>query len=410
MAQAIRGALITFITQVGETTKLDKVFDYSLNCPTITPVWTYDITFKPETNKGVSISPEEILLRPFVLDCPAGKFIGICDSLDINTNDSSGVLWNITARDFRSVIIDAMADPLINFPKDMLLKDAINKLLSSIGILIDQAAYNRVKENLLGFSYSRQAPSLDGIKIEQQRPQPNTGIGEAVDSLLKKYGFLLAPGDTADKVSLITPNYEGTPTYLFKLGKSANANIVSGKVSRNWEDVPTYCELYGRSGQSALKYGKNKSIKDPLTDFIEVSKERNGPGAYNELEAIFGGTLRTKQTVKPVVAGDYFVYKPMFISIKDAKNQIQLDYMAQRAVADRLKNTLVCTYTVFGHMNEGFKIVPNELAKVEDEKGFVNEVMWIESVTYSYSNRGPTTTVKLYRPGSFVLEGKIPKK
>lgn len=100
------------------------------------------------------------------------------------------------------------------------------------------------------------------------------------------------------------------------------------------------------------------------------------------------------------------VYKPLFYRDKDSRNDEQLDYSVRRAIAEKLRETLVYTCTVRGHIDpkSGAVWTVDTIAYVHDELEDVDEPLWIsERTLVNDGTSGPTTELVLVRPGSFVF-------
>lgn len=290
-------AKLTFTQTKPDAIVLDQVLSYNINCPTIQPVWSFDFEVKITDPR---INPTKLLLQPFVFEIQLdfGKklqFIGIIDNISIQSNERTAGVWNISGRDFRSLIIDGNLDPKLNLKAGMKLSDAVDKMLEPLGIKVNQSGYAKLKTLFNGFATNIKTPDISKMVISQTRPQPGSGIYEAINDLLKKHGLLLAPTNVASEVSLINiPNSKvGTnliePTYfIFSNGNKDSSdfanNIISSTTSRNYEDVPSYCELYGRSGDSKLSLGKQSSILS-LQYFQDVVQELNS--VISQLQTAF---------------------------------------------------------------------------------------------------------------------------
>ena len=102
---------------------------------------------------------------------------------------------------------------------------------------------------------------------------------------------------------------------------------------------------------------------------------------------------------------DQPIYKPLFFRDKTAKNQEQIEAAVARALAEKLRETLVYTGAVRGHVDptSGAVWTVDTLCHVRDEIEDVDEVMWISERTLTNDGSGPVTELTLVRPESFVL-------
>jgi len=75
-----------------------------------------------------------------------------------------------------------------------------------------------------------------------------------------------------------------------------------------------------------------------------------------------------------------------------------------RAIAERIKDTLLYQCTVNGHINEesGAIYSVDTLVEVFDEVRDVFETLWVEAVTHSYQSASATSTLTCRRVGSYI--------
>jgi prophage tail gpP-like protein len=102
---------------------------------------------------------------------------------------------------------------------------------------------------------------------------------------------------------------------------------------------------------------------------------------------------------------DFPVYKPLYFKDRDSRNQEQLDYSVRRMVAEKLRDTLVYTCTVRGHVDpvSGALWGTDTIAHVYDEVEDVGEPLWIHDRTLYNDGSGPRTDLTLFRPGSYLF-------
>jgi hypothetical protein len=128
----------------------------------------------------------------------------------------------------------------------------------------------------------------------------------------------------------------------------------------------------------AQEYGEE--LRDIITSGIEVGRAQDGD---------------------PNV-----LYRLLVARDQESRTEEQLFAFALRAIASRLKDTLLYTATVKGHVDPESGLVwsVNTMVNVKDSIAEVNEPLWIHSRKLRFGTDGPLTDLECWRPASYQID------
>lgn len=335
--------------------------------------------------------------------------------IDSRTGDGSRV--TIKGRDKLAEMIGSSISPSDKFTKGQDLAAAILSATLSYGINeVEPLGNNLMRSTQTGIPGFQKAPSKDyrTATVSETTSTPSGDVYSFIQSVVELKGFTIQPSISRFKLAICAPEYNQDPSYgFFRYSGDNNFQntILSGTVVEDWSKVPTVT-----SCKKKLGHGKGKH-------FVNAGSEQStfGPDAFSPIgknprirEVIYGKDFKESIAIEHIwrpknegVQDNITkMYRPLIIDSKEAKTQEELDNTLRRAIAERLKDTLVCEYTLPGHTdpNTGAIYAIDTTATVIDEPENVNEVLWIESRKLYKSDGGPTlTTVTLIRPEAFAF-------
>jgi prophage tail gpP-like protein len=390
----------------------DKVVSYRIQNAYTTPTDSFEFVVYSEDDPR-ALRRRWRPLQPVKISI-AGRqqLIGRIDG--IRGEGQSGRLLRVRGRDYLADLVDSSADPTFQIKKGQDLGDFLLDFLKPWGIVTVLSDFNLTRNAITGrVPYSKKRErQLTAAQLDDQHAGENQGAHEFIAKVITRHGATIQPAGTRDTICVDQPNYDQAPLYKLTRTLEGGGNLLSGVADRNYEGAPTVTLARGRSGGS--EPGKQSGSM-----FREYpSFDKTGPtrmGASLECQRIVTSddgivVVREKRfdpkSRKVEVFGfDFPVYKPLYYKDKDSRNQEQLDYSVRRMVAEKLRDTLVYTCTVRGHVDPESEALwgTDTIATVYDEIEDVDEPLWIHDRTLSNDGSGPRTELNLFRPGSYVF-------
>lgn len=333
-----------------------------------------------------------------------------------------GTCLTVAGRDYISDVFVSDLDKRLSIGGGTSLDKAVLKIFLPFGISkIDFTGNNTTRGLLTGLG-KNQFKSLNSSITDPRksilpdtRSEPNAKVFEFANKISAKQGFTIQPTTSIDTVSLCEPEYESDPIYfgLYRYLDQQNPknNIVSGSVSRDFSECPTVITNYGTipssDGYDYEQANFERAVFSPVIDGV-ASPPALFPEIQNNIEftRIFAETTVIGSRFIPgkSKADPNAIYRPSFFNDKKSTTATQLKNVMRRQLSGRFAKTLQCTYKVSGHTQNGIIWTTDTIVPVVDEVGGVEENLWIESRTFSYTRgEGATTTLKCWRLFSYII-------
>lgn len=331
----------------------------------------------------------------------------------------------VWGRDYLGSIVDSNIDPSVRVTNMMTLADALIAGLGVFGIDTIEGDVEQARAAKMGpVKYTEEEAEirryLDSFNpdtramaellpprpvrtpvtetVPDAKPRDGEGAFEWANRLAARAGFTIQPGTGRNALAVVAPDYRAEP--LFRLQYPGNVEI--GTARRDWGSLPTVVVTSARAVTAGLEAkGQWREIRaagdespSSLWQTEEGRRVLMGVG-------VVSARLRPGASAAPPL-----LYRPMYYKDDDAKNTAQLERSTRRQLADRMKDTLVYTAELEGHVDPitGATFCTNVMASVRDEIEDVNEVLWIPSRRLSFRpGNGARTQLQLIRPASFVL-------
>ena len=237
----------------------------------------------------------------------------------------------------------------------------------------------------------------DFLAIKAEELKPGTaGIYEFANKILARHGAMLQPTTDRDRVSIQAPDFDQEPSYTIArtLEPSPASLVVESTATRDYSKLPTF-------GEVRAKVAKQGKPARAVTFTVDVVK-----GASGEMGRILKGAFSGRQKLGSearIEAGQLY----RLLSFKDdqARNEEQARRALNRAIADRVKDSLRYTVTLAGLKSPetGAYYAANTMARVRDEACDIDETLWVESVELEAGGSGKRAKLTCYRPESFKL-------
>ncbi len=374
--------------------------------------WSIDSAYLTSTD-GFSFTcfsekPEEVdgffglELQPVRLTVGgAQQVLGRIDISDVG-DDGSAVTFE--GRDYLADLVESNVDPAIELKEGMTLADAIFQVAGPVGIQQVEANDDTPLRNVRSGKFKTKTRkgrvvSVRELKMEELKVDFGLGSYDFVNRLAARFGVTIQPGDARDLLLLGAPDYDQAPLYkLIRRHSGRGNNIIKARARRDFSSVPTFAQFSGsqsRAGEESKDLFQTYDIVQAAGDFA--------PPLRSALEASCYSGRRKPGNLSPLEIGQ--LYRLLAFRDTDSRNADQLEHAAFRAVGERLKETLVYTATVQGHIDptSGAVWSVDTIATVEDEVTRVFENVWIAQRTLNYSPEGGATTdLVCWRPGAFL--------
>jgi prophage tail gpP-like protein len=343
---------------------------------------------------NLELQPVELLIHGH------SQVLGRIDSTEVGGDGSA---MQFQGRDFVSDLVECHADPTLKLKKEQTLVEAIRYAAGPVGITAvvaeDEVGLRNIRT---GIAIGGGAPphAFKEAKLKDYKSNPGEGLYAFCNRLAARHGVTIQPGVQRDQLVLSTPNYIQAPccklTRHIKPATAATNTVMQGTARRDFSSWPTYVLVTGKQSPGGDQSKPTHAKKDTL----EYASLLDIP----EFDALlWGGRIKPADGPK----GDTLsLYRLHYQRDTDSKTQAQVEKVADRIHADRLKDSLRYECTVRGHQDRetGATYAVDTIAEVNDEVCGVNERMWIESRTFEYSKgQGATTRLVLWRLGAFSI-------
>ena len=348
---------------------------------------------------GLEVQPVEI-----TIDGNA-TLSGRIDASTISDNVSA----SFTGRDYMADLVECGVDPSLKLSEGMTISDAITLAAGPVGITQVQGADVVALRNIrTGASLgSPPRPKAMAAKLESNKPDPGKGIYDYLNTICVRLGCTMQP-NPADRSMVVVsePDFGQAPAYTIQRrlspGDSASNNILTASANRNLSRFPTHSLITAKARPAKkAKVGKAVGKSKPAA---HVSSDFNATVFEDQRDI---EKLTVKGRIKPGEPGatNGRLYRLFYMKDDKAKNQTQLENKQLRILAERTKETLQYTATVWGHTNwNGAMYAPNTIIRVQDELCQIFEELWVAGVTYSYSSgSGAKTEIRCWRKGTFQI-------
>lgn len=370
---------------------------------------------------------------------------GRIDSSEIGGDTGSSVTFQ--GRDYISDMVECNLDPAVALSEQMTLEQAIKIAAGPVGISevsFDAARWRNARvgaqvETRVGTRSFQNAP------LKDYKANPGEGIYEFLNRLCVRFGCTMQPTTEYNTILLDAPDYLQESSYYVRRTlenpNSATNDILSASVRRDYSKFPTVVLVSGKTGGASEARttiaAKNPSAPGGLYALLAPFYSTPGapfpaaPGALfpavpipADVEAVSGEATSVpniQQTLEALLppSNTYIteriaprsgfvpknpMYRLMYLRDNLAKDAKQVQNIAARKAAERFKDSLQYSITLQGHRDRvtNRMYAVNTIIGVYDELCDIEEGLWIEKCTYTYSPaEGAKTHLVCWRPGSF---------
>ena len=309
----------------------------------------------------------------------------------------------ISGRDYMSQLVECNVDPTVAIKESDTLEQAIKAVAGPCGITKVTGDGSALRNTRTGVSTGGGAPpDFLSLKPGELKPTPGQGVYEFLNRIAARHGATLQPGLSRSEIVVTAPNYSSKPVYTLRRTDDPNRqrsnNVIAASSDEDWSRAPTVGLVSGQ----ITKPGEAAQPKSFDWDMI-AELQVNGGDAL--AATVSSKVVHTR--IKPGGAGPgNKVYRLIYFKDTESRNVSQLHKAIQRAICERLKDSLSYQATVIGHQDPktGAVYSVDTIASVSDDVCDIHENLWIASRRLTYEqDAGPQTQLELIRPGSFVL-------
>lgn len=315
-----------------------------------------------------------------------------------------------TGRDFIADLKECNVDPTV-IVKDGDSIGAVFTLAASVvgidSVVSDDDIVMRNVRSGIFVKRGKSAKAFHKKELKEYKPRKGEGLYEFFLRLIARFGATIQAGPDRSTLVITAPRYDTAPIgtlyrYVDPIQSGRN-NVSDSSADRDFSSFPSFTLGIGKANQGAD--ASTSAINLALDTFAFASALA---GADSELVKVLAeGTLAGRQIPgKAEKAGLDQLYRLLWVSDQEARTQDQLDFSVRRALAERLKETLVYTCVVRGHTDPKTGAIwsVDTMVNVEDDVCNVHEALWIAERELSYNETdGAMTRMTCYRPGSFQL-------
>ncbi len=364
-----------------------------------------------------------------------GKALQLIGRIDQTVRGDRGKAVTCSGRDYLADLVECNIDPTFSVKEGETLGSVIVRAASPVGISrvasgSDVATARNVRTGR-AFGDLGVPPNFREIKQEDMKPDPGQGIYEFLKKIIERHGCTLQPDISRDSILIAGPMYKQDVPYRITRtrGSTEKNNVDSASASRDYSSFPSLVIV---QGHGTPRHGEATKSDHGIIDTWSLAQQfqRDGDDTVTTTEGEDGGTITsnsnsaTSQGELGRILNDvtwsgrrkpgedngdllkqHKIYRLNHFRDTQARTKKQLDKAANRLLNEHLKNTLVYTVTLSGHIDPYTEAVwsTDTIVDVNDDICDVHEKLWVMERTLSFSSQGAKTQLKCIRPGSFEI-------
>lgn len=439
----------------GVTVRLDtldreiKTWDsYSIREDFLTPTASFEFTLStnaPSAYNEMLVDGAKIQIFVNELE----QLTGSIEHVRVTDNRASGIVFNVSGRDFIGPVVTASIDPKIRITSNQTVADFLTAVLAPFGLskiyigddinygIITGYAKGRGKAQTRTFTakeaqsravsadgksaevvyktstvtevISRNRKDLKTIPLDQLKPKIGDGAMDVIQRLLSRLGLHMWAAADGSGVIVDAPDYETPP--IHKLIRHYNGgdenNIIDGIRELNGECQPSCVIAIGASSGSDMAKIRLKCIA--VNELVAVYPSGAIAQSVSDIIARYNGIKVLPLRKQLIPSTDRIVARrkpvPMFIKDDESKTIEQLVAFARRKLAEKQRDYSTATYVVRGHTYGGtYPYAVNTMIDVDDDYLNIHEPMWVMGKTFTKSRgEGTRTELRLIKPYTLEL-------
>jgi prophage tail gpP-like protein len=370
----------------------DRVLSWSIDSQYLTSTDGFEVEiYDDRLPRRLELQPVELTL---------GDSQQALGRVDATVTGGSGATITCRGRDYVADLVECNIDPSFSVRKGDTLGSAIVTAAGPVGIdtVLDNTDTALRNARSGGQTGQRPPKEFQAFELEELKPSPDMGIYEFCSRLAARHGATIQPGARRTDIMLSAPDYSQAPAYAIRrrIGASGSNNVISAEATRDYSSLPSYMLFTSKSftrGGSSLPASVTYDVSDVIASY------------GGELQSVTADTVFPGRRKPPSLQlGLAQVYRLRYQQDDDSKNLAQLERVALRQMSEFIKDTLIYTVTLRGHIDPGSGLywAIDTIVEVDDELAGVQEQMWVASRRFRYDgSSGATTELELWRKGAF---------
>lgn len=356
--------------------------------------------------------------------------------IDQTTRGDKGKAVTCSGRDYLADLVECNIDPTFVVKEGEKLGDMIVRASSPVGIskvgdASDIATARNVRTGRT-FGDLGVPKNFKEIKQEDMKPDPGQGIYEFLKKICERHGCTLQPDTTRNSILIAGPMFNQDVPYRITRTRTSTEknNIDSATASRDYSSFPSLVIVQGhgapRHGEAtksdqgiidtwalAQQFVRDGSDTTTTTSGGEdggtITSTNSSQTSQGELGRILNDVTWSGRRKPGENNGDILaqhkIYRLNHFRDTQARTKAQLDNAANRLLNEHLKNTLVYSVILTGHVDPWTGAVwsIDTIIEVNDDICDVHEKLWVMERTLTYGANGAKTMLKCIRPGSFEI-------
>lgn len=367
-------------------------------------------------------TPSQLWMRPVTL--VLGGVPWMRARIEVVQSDDTQVTMNLSGRDYVSELVEGHVAPTFKITEKISLADAVLQAARPYGIdtILSNGDFPLRKIRSGAVATSSATVDFKAVKLKELQPKDHQSVYEFCNRLAARSGCTIQPHIDRQTLVLAVPAYSSQPiAQLRRLRDRATTgtnNIKSASATRDGTHWPSVIQILGGTTTDTGWVPPPTATKTPAgveTDGVKSTTAARVSRLRREYDvpkvaAIFNAALGRELAGK-CVSGlrtgsegplDGLLYRMFRQEDHELSTPEQMAALGCRILGERLKNTLVYEATVPGFTDQttGKYWAVDTIVTVRDEIADVDEPMWIQSVTRSFSrNQGALTRLSMIRPG-----------
>lgn len=342
--------------------------------------------------------------------CDLPQVCGYIDTVDVRSSRSGGTIWHMECREWNSPILDAHADPEMQFSETQTLAQLIQTALSSFVAfnggaiqLVTDASANRnvITGASRGTKTNKNGTLVKSALAHRVKPYQHEGVWAFLERVCQRFGLWLRPSADGTTIIASQPDFTQDPSYglVHVLAQPSNSNVVDGGIKLSRMNQPTAILASGFGGGGVFVNSTLRAaILNPVMSVTGaiVSLIKSYPGISIVETPDLGAA--------PIAVGIGFSdtnARPLYLYDSESHNLAELTSFLKRELSLKMREGLRGSYSIEGHRLGGQPVAVDTVVQVDDDRSNYSGPLWVQDRTFSkQQGQGTKTKMTLIRLGT----------
>lgn len=351
--------------------------------------------------------------------------VGYIDTVHVQCSRHGGTIWHIECRDWISCVVDSHVDPKTQFSTTETLFQLITQAIATftsfpganvnstpeqggaaapITLIADSAANNNViTGSTRGTKTNKNGTILKSVLSHQVKPYQHEGVWAFCSRLSQRFGLWMRPTSDGTSIIVSTPDFTQDPSYTIQrtLANTSNNNVLDGGIKQSRLNQPSMILASGFGGGGVFA---NSQLRAAIVNPVMLTNVGLTLSNYPSVTVVPTPVLAPASYRQMVDINP----RPLYLYDPESHTQSELESYLIRELSLRMREALVGTYTIEGHMLGNAIVAVDTIVQVEDDRSSWSGPLWVQDKTFSKKHgAGTTTRLTLIRPGSLAF-GQVP--